>query len=360
MGILGILLFSNIACASWQNVYQDVKNAYIGEVKIQDVAVIALKGLKKIDGDLNVGNGVKSISLYYKGRIIDTVAKPDDDNDAEKWAEITKRFIRKAVEQSPIAQEKDFMIFDALAEEIPGVLDRDSKFFRSFDEAHGINVKNKRTFTARVKDNVLIVKIVAFNKQTLAELTKVGEENEKVDALVLDLRGCFGGVSSEAVLVADLFLDSGIILQVSGKNENEAVFYNANENVIWKNKPLFILTDGNTASAAEILTASLKEQGVAKVVGTTTKGKGTMQKLIGLKSGSVLAVTNNMFYTPSSNEINEKGVVPDICTFEVSEGQNIDKLIDKKQIWCYAESRENSEIEYKIVQNLLKKSINGK
>lgn len=354
-----VLLFcvfvSNIAVASWQNVYQEVKDAYVGDVKIQELVSKALKGLNKIDKDLNVGSGVKSVTLYYKGQVVDSVNVPDDENDVSKWAEITARFVDKAIEKSSKAQEKDFMIFDAIASEIPKVLDKDSKFFESFDEANGINIKNKRTFAARVEDNIITAKIVAFNKQTLIELTNAIKDNKNAEALILDLRGCAGGMSSEAILVADLFLDNGIISSVSGKNKNEAIYYNADENVIWKNKPVFILVDENTASAAEILTAALKEQGIAKVIGTTTKGKGTMQKLIGLETGSVLAITNSMFYTPANNEINDKGISPDICTFEEKENTDINEILARKYGYCHKESRESSEIERKIVLNLLKK-----
>jgi carboxyl-terminal processing protease len=238
---------------------------------------------------------------------------------------------------------------------MPKVLDDDSKFFTSFDEANGVDIKNKRTFGARVENNVIKVKIVAFNKQTLSELTNVIKENEQAEALILDLRGCAGGMSSEAILVADLFLDGGIICSISGKNENEAVYYNAKEDALWKNKPIFIIVDENTASAAEILTASLKEQGIAKVIGTLTKGKGTMQKLIRLETGSVLAITNSMFYTPANNEINKRGITPDICTFEEKNDSNIDKLIKPGYSYCYGESRENSDLEHKIILKMLKK-----
>ena len=220
--------------------------------------------------------------------------------------------------------ESDFKIFDVMVQEIPKILDEDSKFFENFDEARGVAVKNKRVFGSRVEDNILIVKIVAFNKQTVAELKKVIEENLSADAIVFDLRGCFGGMSSEAIIAADLFLDAGIITSMQGKNLTEEVYYTAKEEDIWKNKPVFILVDENTASAAEIFTAALKEQGIAKVIGTITKGKGSMQKLIGLETGSVLAITDSYFKTPSNNEIHHKGIVPDICTFELSDNQNID------------------------------------
>jgi hypothetical protein len=348
------MFLTNIVLASWEDVYQNIQNTYIGKVEIEDLASAALKGLNTIDKDLNIGNGAKSISLYYKGRVIDSVSKPED-GDVVKWGEITRRFVDKAIEKSKKVAEKDFEVFDAMARAIPDVLDDDSKFFENIDEARGIVVRNKRMFAKRVMDNVLIVKIVSFNKQTVAELNKTIEEYQMAEAIVFDLRGCLGGMSSEAIKAADLFLDNGIITSMKGKDQFEEVYYTSKEDNIWKNKPVFIFVDGNTASAGEIFVAALKDQGIATVIGTLTKGKGSMQKLIPLETGSVLAVTDSFFKTPANNEIHYKGIIPDICTFELSDNQNIENLLNRKFDDCYRENREEALLEYKIVLKLLKK-----
>ncbi|MBR1948254.1 MAG: hypothetical protein IKA30_00505, partial [Alphaproteobacteria bacterium] len=212
--MLHAMFVSHELWASWEIVYQNVKDTYVDNITIQEIASSALKGLSNADKNLTVGGGVNTITLYYKGRVIDTVNTPDDN--ANKWAEITKRFIDKSLEKSSVASQNDFMIFDMVAGEIPKALDGDSKFFENFDEANDITNKNKRTFAYRVNENVLTVKIVAFNKQTVNELKKAIAENENVDALILDLRGCAGGMSSEAIKTADLFLDSGIIASTKG------------------------------------------------------------------------------------------------------------------------------------------------
>lgn len=350
------VFYSNIVFASWENVYQSVIDTYIGNIKVHDLASVSLKGLNNIDKNLNVGSGINSITLYYKGRVIDTVKKPENENDVLKWGEITRRFIDKAIEKSTKALESDFMIFDVMAREIPKILDEDSKFFDNIDDANGIGVKNKRVFAARVQDNILVIKILAFNKQTVNELKKVVADNFMSDAIVFDLRGCFGGMSSEAIIGADLFLDSGIIASMQGKEQTKEIYYTANDDNIWKNKPIFIFVDENTASSAEIFTAALKEQGIAKVIGTVTKGKGSMQKLIRLETGSVLAITDSFFKTPANNEIHYRGIIPDICTFELSDNQNIDDLLKRKYNDCYKENRQDKLLEYKIVLKLLKKN----
>ena len=352
--LLALISVSDVVSASWEKLYQNTKDTYVGDVKIQDLATAALKGLNNIDKNLSIGSGVQSITLYYKGKVVYNVAKPDND-DASKWGEITQRLVDKAIEKSAKASENDFKIFDAMASELPRILDEDSKFFENIDEAGGIAVKNKRVFGAKQEDNILIIRIVAFNKQTINEIIKITEENNMAEAIVFDLRGCLGGMSSEAILAADLFLDSGIITSIQGKDKSEEVYYTAKEDNIWKNKPVFILVDENTASAGEIFVSALKEQGIAKVIGTVTKGKGSMQKLIPLETGSVLAITNSFFKTPANNEIHHHGIVPDICTFELSDNQNVDDLLKRKYKDCYKQNREDMLLEYKIVSKLLKK-----
>ena len=80
-----------------------------------------------------------------------------------------------------------------------------------------------------------------------------------------------------------------------------------------------------------------------------------MQKLIGLETGSVLAITNSMFYTPANNEINQRGIWPDICTFELSDNHDIDNLLKRKDVFCYRQGREETLLEHKIVLKMLKK-----
>ena len=76
--------------------------------------------------------------------------------------------------------------------------------------------------------------------------------------------------------------------------------------------PIIVLTNENTASASEILTAALKDNSRAKVVGTKTFGKGVIQTVITLLDGSGLKITTAEYFTPNGTEINKKGISPDI------------------------------------------------
>lgn len=305
----------------WAEVYSQVKENYIAETKISTLATAALKGLKEVDKHLRLGDDNTRITLYYQGKVVKVMRKPQDFDDAIAWGEITAQIIQKAKDVSPIADEKSFLVDDALAKAMLAALDKDSKVFAGMDEAEGISRRNHRTFAARLEDNgSLYIKIVAFNKQTYEELQRALEENKTAERLIIDLRDCSGGQASAAVKTADLFLTEGVIASISGREAWRQTYYNADEDEIWQNKEITLLVNRQTASAAEILAAALKEQGRAHLKGEKTFGKGTLQKLILLPSGGVLAVTSGVVRTPSGGELNHNGVVPD----EIIEPQNLD------------------------------------
>ena len=234
--------------------------------------------------------------------------KPKDRQDAAAWGRLSEAVIDAAAENSGRAERYDFATADILVKGMSGILDKDSKFYGSMDEAEGIPARNQRTFAARPEGKSLYIKIGAFNKQTLRELQKSVAEYASA---VLDLRGCPGGMLGEAIKAAGLFLDGGIVASVRGKPADEEVYYTADPGDIWQGKPITVLVDEETASAAEVLAAALQEQGRAEIAGSKTKGKGSIQKLIILPGGSVLAVTSGFFMTPSGRELNGNGIAPD-------------------------------------------------
>lgn len=339
----------------WQNIYKNTTQDYVYDVTAEELAIAALKGLRLVDNNLQVGNDKSRMTLYYKGKVIKVLRKPEDKNDAAAWGSLSGEIIAAAEQKSPKAQERDFETIDLLAAAMVKILDKDSKFYGDIDQANGIMPRNRRLFAAREEKGALYVKIGAFNKQTLGNLKQALADYSNASALIIDLKGCPGGMPGEAIKAADLFLDSGIIASAKGKKPQEETFYNAQTDDLWAGKPIFILADAATASAAEIMAAALQEQGRAKVIGTATKGKGSMQKLIMLPGGSVLAITSGFFMTPAANELNGKGIVPDVCTFEMPESKDIANLLKQQNDVCLAEERDESELELKVSEFLLQK-----
>ena len=305
----------------WAVVYSQIKDNYLGEIKISTLATAALKGINEVDKYLHLADDDTRLTLYYKGKVVKVARKPQDWEDFVSWGNITASIIEAARNTSPVADEKSFQIDDALARSLVKVLDKDSKVFTGIDEANGISSRNHRTFADRLEnDGTLYIKIIALNKQTVAKLQQVREDNSNASRLVLDLRDCSGGQASAAIQAADLFLSDGVIASTHGRDAWKQTYYNADEFELFKGKDVTILVNRYTASAAEILTAALKEQGRAKIKGEKTFGKGSLQKLITLPSDSVLAVTSGLIQTPSGNELNNNGVIPD----EVIEPQKLD------------------------------------
>ncbi len=141
-------------------------------------------------------------------------------------------------------------------------------------------------------------------KEKLEEL-----EKENIDSLIIDVRYNTGGHLTTASNIVSLFLDSSNIIYQTDKDDHVEKFYSSGKET--KKYPIVILQNSASASASELLAAALKEQYGAKVVGTTSFGKGTVQELITLSDGTEYKFTTKKWLTPKGNWIHKKGVEPD-------------------------------------------------
>jgi carboxyl-terminal processing protease len=129
---------------------------------------------------------------------------------------------------------------------------------------------------------------------------------ERAQALILDLRGNGGGLISEAINVASIFIPHGTIMSAEERNRPRRV-YEAEGDAIAAHIPLVVLVDHGTASSAEIVTAALQDHGRAKVVGTHTYGKGVFQITERLNNGGALDITIGQFFTPDGRNLGGGG-----------------------------------------------------
>jgi carboxyl-terminal processing protease len=142
-------------------------------------------------------------------------------------------------------------------------------------------------------------------EKAIADLSK-----QKASGFILDLRGNPGGLLFSGVEIARMWMKEGAIVStIDRKGGNEK--FSANGKSL-TDLPLVVLVDGYSASASEILTGALKENHRAKIVGSRTYGKGTVQSVHALSDGSGLAVTIAHYYPPSGIDINKKGIAPDV------------------------------------------------
>ena len=174
------------------------------------------------------------------------------------------------------------------------------------DVVHTITVKDRM-----LSDTIGYLRITSFNSNTYDEFKKALKKVEKEGAvsLVLDLRNNPGGTVAETEKIADLFLDEGTIYYTQDKHGNKKYAYSKDG---MDDIPLIILVNGSSASASELLSGSLKDNGRAKLVGTQTFGKGIMQEFFGVSMNSALKLTTRKYYTPGGEEIHGFGITPDI------------------------------------------------
>lgn len=311
----------------YRTVYENIDNKYIKMLSATEVAVMTVKGLNRVDKNLRVADDETRVTLYYKARVVRSFLKPENANDVESAVKLTGRILDAAKQVSKQTAEKDFDLADIiLSEGINVGLDGDSKYYPQFGEEDRKLNKNKRNYVSRKIEDVLYIKILAFNKYTLTNFNQTLTETPEFKGIILDLRGSPGGIFTEALKVANIFLDEGIVASSRDRDE-KTIYYTSFPGDKTDNKPLVILVDGETTSSAEVIAAGLQEQGRAVIVGTSTFGKGTMQDIISLPNGAELALTTANLFTPSEQGLDKKGVKPDICTFNIEERQKIDAFI---------------------------------
>jgi carboxyl-terminal processing protease len=165
---------------------------------------------------------------------------------------------------------------------------------------------------------VALLSINTFNNHTLhdvaRELAKMQVNNSfPLSGLIIDLRDNPGGTLQGAIEVADLFLDSGIIVSTKGRFNEANQRYTAHSGDILEGAPIAVLINENSASAAEILAAALRDNQRATLIGETSFGKGSVQSLIPLGNGNTaLKLTTARYYTPLGQSIDGKGITPDV------------------------------------------------
>lgn len=136
-------------------------------------------------------------------------------------------------------------------------------------------------------------------------------ERRRAEGILLDLRGNPGGLLTEAILTASVFLPQGEkVVTTVGRTEGKHVYRAAGDPV--PRRPMVVLIDRGTASAAEILASALADHGLAEVVGTRSFGKGLFQNVIDLSNGGRLDISVGKFFTADGISLAPKGIQPDV------------------------------------------------
>ncbi|WP_199555642.1 S41 family peptidase [Sandaracinobacteroides hominis] len=180
------------------------------------------------------------------------------------------------------------------------------------------------------KGNVGVIRISSFNRQTgeatrqaVTELTsKIGPN---LSGFVIDLRSNPGGLLDQAIDVSDTFLERGEIVSQRGRAKGDIERYYARSDDLSGGKPIVVLVDEGSASAAEIVAGALQDQKRAIVIGQRSFGKGSVQTLIPLGPDSGLRLTTARYYTPAGRSVQEAGIEPDIVVPQLTDTTRNDR-----------------------------------
>lgn len=159
-------------------------------------------------------------------------------------------------------------------------------------------------------------------RNKLAEL-----EQEKFDSLLIDVRSNTGGYLTTVTEIISMFTEKdSIIYQLNTKGEIEKIKDQTKEK---KEYPVYVLTNGSSASASEVLAAAIKENYKGTILGTKSYGKGKVQKAYDLSSGAKIKYTFQEWLTPNGNSIDSVGVTPNIVIENVIDGTNNDNQLNE-------------------------------
>lgn len=183
-----------------------------------------------------------------------------------------------------------------------------------------VTLVRERIRVASVRSRMLepgygYVRVATFQSDTAADFARALDKlkaNGKLAGLVIDLRSNPGGLLTAAVQIADELLDKGKIVSTRGRVAISDAEFSATPGDKLAGAPVVVLVDAGSASASEVLAGALRDNGRARVVGSRTFGKGSVQTLLPLDNGDSVKLTTARYYTPSGKSIQARGVEPDV------------------------------------------------
>ena len=161
------------------------------------------------------------------------------------------------------------------------------------------------------------VRVASFQSSTADEFSKgitalKTQSGGKLKGLVIDLRSNPGGLLSGAVQMADDLLDAGTIVSTRGRLNGGDTSFSATKGDLLSGAPVVVLVDAGSASASEVLAGALRDLKRARIIGSRTFGKGSVQTLLPLDNGDAVKLTTARYYTPSGRSIQGVGIAPDV------------------------------------------------
>lgn len=175
-----------------------------------------------------------------------------------------------------------------------------------------------------VRGDVGVIRVASFNRLTGPATRDAIQAVERqlgprLAGFVLDLRSNPGGLLDQAIEVSDAFMERGEIVSQRGREKDDIERFYARGDDLARGRPLVVLVDEGSASAAEIVAGALQDSRRAVVLGQRTYGKGSVQTLIPLSADTGLRLTTARYFTPSGRSVQENGIDPDIIVPQLTD-----------------------------------------
>ncbi|MEU7067163.1 S41 family peptidase [Streptomyces sp. NPDC046161] len=175
----------------------------------------------------------------------------------------------------------------------------------------------------RLADGTTVIKVASFTRGSGDRVRAAVRAAPPGAGVLLDLRGNPGGLVTEAVTAASAFLDGGLVATYGVRGSERALYAEPGGDTA---RPLVVLVDGGTMSAAELVTGALQDRRRAVTVGTRTFGKGAVQMPTRLPDGSVAELTVGTYRTPEGRSIDGSGITPDLTAGDGAEDRALGVL----------------------------------
>ena len=362
--ILGFILFSNFNSAYSQNtdklyekidlfseVLEKIQDEYVDEIDQADVMDSAINGvLQSLDPYSAYMNpeiflemqtetsgkfGGLGIEVSMESGVVKVIT-PLDDTPAARAGVKAGDYIVKINDiqvQGKTLMEAVNLMRGPVGTSIKITIRRKSlKKAQIFEITREI-IEIKSVVSKLIDNDIGYLRLRAFNEnssdQLIKEISKL-EKNNKLLGYILDLRNNPGGLLSQAIKISDFFLDDGEIVSTKGRKRRENRKFFAKKGDRINGKPMIVLVNNGSASAAEIVAGALQDQKRAVLLGETTYGKGSVQSIIPLRNRGAIRLTISKYYLPSGKSISEVGVSPDIRVEEEGEEFLINTITDNQ------------------------------
>lgn len=182
------------------------------------------------------------------------------------------------------------------------------------------------------ENGMAYIQITEFDIVTVSQFEEamMTAREEGMKGLIIDLRSNPGGNLSSVVDICRMLLPEGLIVYTEDRDGRRQEYKCDGKNEI--EVPMVVLIDGNSASASEIMAGAIKDYGIGTLIGTTTFGKGIVQRPVEMSDGSAVKLTISSYFTPKGTNIHGIGIEPDVvCEFDAERYYSEEKYDNQKE-----------------------------